>query len=232
MIPLKDENPTINKSYIRLLILIICSIVFILQLTNENREFYTYYFGFKPASLIGNNEFPTFFAPLTLITSIFMHGGWMHFIGSMLYLWIFADNVEDIMGKKRFIIFYISSGVIACFSQAIVNFNSTIPMIGASGSIAGVLGAYLHLFPKAKILVLVPFFIFFTLRISAFYLLLFWFIYQFINLGSQGSNVAWFAHIGGFIFGFLYSLFFVRKVNLKTVRKGKSIFLKKKGPWN
>ena len=113
-----------------------------------------------------------------------------------------------------------------------VNFNSTIPMIGASGSIAGVLGAYLHLFPKAKILVLVPFFIFFTLRISAFYLLLFWFVYQFINLGSQGSNVAWFAHIGGFIFGFLYSLFFVRKVNLKPVKKGKSIFLKKKGPWN
>ncbi len=232
MIPLKDENPTRNKSYVRLIILIICAAVFILQLASDNREFFTYYFGFKPASLIGNNDYPTFFAPFTLITSIFMHGGWMHFIGNMLYLWIFADNVEDIMGKKKFIFFYVFSGIVACFSQAIVNFDSNIPMIGASGSIAGVLGAYLYLFPKAKILVLVPFFIFFTLRISAFYLLLFWFIYQFINLGNQGSNVAWFAHIGGFIFGFLYSFFFINKNNIKSVKKGKSIFLKKNGPWS
>ena len=96
----------------------------------------------------------------------------------------------------------------ASFTQAFIDINSTIPMIGASGSIAGILGSYLYLFPRAKVLVLVPFFIFFTMRISALYLLIFWFIYQFMNLGIQGSNVAWFAHIGGFVFGFFIFIIF------------------------
>ena len=136
------------------------------------------------------------------------------------------------MGKKKFIFFYIFAGIVASFTQALIDINSTIPMIGASGSIAGILGSYLYLFPRAKVLVLVPFFIFFTMRISALYLLIFWFIYQFLNLGIQGSNVAWFAHIGGFVFGFLYSLFFVNKPRSINIKKGKSVFLKKKGPWD
>lgn len=231
MIPLKDDNPTKNKTYVRFIILTICTLVFILQISTENRDFYTYYFGFKPASLFLDNH-PTFFPILTIFTSLFMHGGWMHFFGNMLYLWIFADNVEDIFGKKKFIIFYLASGVFASLSQALVDLNSNIPMIGASGAIAGVLGAYLRLFPRAKVLVLFPFIIFFTFRIPASILLIIWFFFQFLNLSDQGSNVAWIAHIGGFLFGFIYSILFESSHRIMKKREGKSIFLNKKGPWD
>ncbi len=231
MIPIKDDNPTKNKSHIRLIILIICSIVFLLQVSSENNNYFTYYFGFKPISLFIGTDLPTFLPILTLITSIFMHGGWMHFLGNMLYLWIFADNIEDRMGSKRFLLFYIVSGIIASLSHALLDIRSNIPLIGASGAIAAVLGAYLHLFPKAKVLVLVPFFIFFTVRVPAFFLLLFWFIYQFLNIGNQESNIAWVAHIGGFLFGLIYSLIFHKKAIKSNTKKGRSIFLKK-GPWD
>ena len=155
----------------------------------------------------------------------------MHFLGNMLYLWIFADNVEDKMGSKKFILFYILSGVVASISHGLLDINSNIPLIGASGAIAGVLGAYLHLFPKAKVLVLIPFFIFFTIRVPAFILLIFWFLFQFLNLGNQESNVAWVAHIGGFVFGLLYSYIFNNKIKKTTTKKGKSVFLKR-GPWD
>ena len=135
------------------------------------------------------------------------------------------------MGSKRFLLFYIFSGIIASLSHALLDIRSSVPLIGASGAIAGVLGAYLHLFPKAKVLVLVPFFIFFTVRIPAFFLLLFWFFYQFLNLSNQESNIAWVAHIGGFLFGLIYSLIFHRKVIKSNTKKGRSIFLKK-GPWD
>tara|TARA_B100000579_G_scaffold429446_2_gene441214 strand:- start:225 stop:911 length:687 start_codon:yes stop_codon:yes gene_type:complete len=228
MIPLHDDNPVKNKSYIRLVILLICTVVFFFQIFSNNNNFLIYYFGFKPISLFDDISAPSFFPILTIFTSIFMHGGWMHFIGNMLYLWIFADNVEDKMGKKKFLIFYLLAGFFASITQAVANLNSEIPMIGASGSIAGILGAYLYLFPKAKVLVLVPFFIFFTIRIPAFILLIFWFIYQFLNISNVESSVAWLAHIGGFIFGYL----FVALGGGNKVIKSKSVFLKKKGPWS
>ena len=154
----------------------------------------------------------------------------MHLIGNMMYLVIFADNIEDVFGKKKFILFYLFSGIFASFSQALLNLSSDVPMIGASGAIAGVLGAYLFYFPKAKILVLVPFFIFFTLRIPASILLIFWFIFQFLNLSNIESSVAWMAHIGGFIFGYIFSIINGKK---PIQKKGSSIFLnKKKGPWD
>ena len=160
-----------------------------------------------------------------------MHGGWMHFLGNMLYLWIFADNVEDKLGIKKFVIFYLISGVFASLTQAFFNFNSDVPMIGASGSIAGVLGAYLYFFPKAKVLVLIPFFIFFTVKVPAYILLIFWFLYQFLNLSNVDSSVAWLAHIGGFIFGYFFAVF-SKSINEK--KRGKTIFLDKdeKGPWD
>ena len=232
MIPIKDDNKTKNKTFIRFFILGICTIVFFFQITSNETNFYNYYFGFKPASFFFYSDIPTFFPIFTIFTSMFMHGGWMHFLGNMLYLWIFADNVEDIMGYKQFTFFYLSSGVFASITQAIINVESNIPMIGASGAIAGVLGAYLFLFPKAKVLVLIPFFIFFTFKVKAYILLIFWFIYQFVNLGDSGSNVAWFAHIGGFLFGFLYCVLFLSKKKKSLPKKGKSIFLRKKGPWD
>ena len=117
MIPLKDDNPTKNKTHIRSLILILCSIVFFIQLSLENSNYFTYYFGFKPKSFFLGSDLPFLLPTFTLITSIFMHGGWMHFLGNMLYLWIFADNVEDKMGSKKFILFYILSGVVASLSH-------------------------------------------------------------------------------------------------------------------
>lgn len=230
MIPLKDENPTKNRCYLRFVILFICLVVFFFQISSSQSNLITYYFGFKPASFFNNFDKPTFFPVLTLFTSLFMHGGWMHLIGNMMYLVIFADNIEDVFGKKKFILFYLFSGIFASFSQALLNLSSDVPMIGASGAIAGVLGAYLFYFPKAKILVLVPFFIFFTLRIPASILLIFWFIFQFLNLSNIESSVAWMAHIGGFIFGYIFSIINGKK---PIQKKGSSIFLnKKKGPWD
>ena len=230
MIPLKDENPTKNRCYLRYVILFICLVVFFFQISSSQSNLITYYFGFKPASFFNNFDKPTFFPVLTLFTSLFMHGGWMHLIGNMMYLVIFADNIEDVFGKKKFILFYLFSGIFASFSQALLNLSSDVPMIGASGAIAGVLGAYLFYFPKAKILVLVPFFIFFTLRIPASILLIFWFIFQFLNLSNIESSVAWMAHIGGFIFGYIFSIINGKK---PVQKKGSSIFLdKKKGPWD
>ena len=231
MIPLKDENPVNSKSYIRLIILIICSLIFLFQSFGGINSFLIGYFGFKPASLIDSSGIETFSPFLTIFTSMFMHGGWIHFLGNMLYLWIFADNVEDALGHKKFLIFYLFSGVFASLSQFVFDINSQIPMIGASGAIAGVLGAYFYLFPKAKVLVLIPFIIFFTIRVPANILLLFWFFYQFIYIYDEQSNVAWIAHVGGFIFGLIYVIATrQKKFESKT---GKSVFLKnRKGPWD
>ena len=230
MIPLKDENPTQKKCYTRYVILFVCLVVFFFQITSSQSNFVTYYFGFKPASFFNDFDNPTFNPTLTLLTSIFMHGGWMHLIGNMMYLIIFADNVEDVLGTKKFILFYLLAGIFASMSQAFLNFNSEIPMIGASGAIAGVLGSYLYYFPRAKILVLVPFFIFFTIRVPASILLIFWFIFQFLNLSNVESSVAWMAHIGGFVFGYIFSVINGKK---PVRKKGDSIFLeRKKGPWD
>ena len=231
MIPLKDDNETQNKCYARLIILIICTLIFLSQILSPNNNYWIYYFGFKPLSLYQNVTYPSFPGFLTLITSLFLHGGWMHFLGNMLYLWIFADNVEDKLGIRKFIFFYLISGIFASLTQAFFNISSEVPMIGASGSIAGVLGAYLYYFPKAKVLVLIPFFIIFTIKVQAYVLLIFWFLYQFLNLSNVDSSVAWLAHIGGFVFGYFFAI--VNK-NKKERKKGKTIFLNKdkKGPWD
>ena len=231
MIPLKDENITRNKCYARLVILIVCTLVFFSQTLSPNNNYWIYYFGFKPLSLYENVTYQSFPGYFTLVTSLFLHGGWMHFLGNMLYLWIFADNVEDKLGIKRFTFFYLISGIFASLTQAFFNFGSEVPMIGASGSIAGVLGAYLYFFPKAKVLVLIPFFIFFTIKVPAYVLLIFWFLYQFLNLSNVDSSVAWLAHIGGFIFGYFFAVF---SKNYNEKKKGETVLLNKdeKGPWD
>ena len=224
MIPIKDDNPTRRKSILRFIIIIICSIVFFIQLNGDNYYLINFY-GYKPASLTTTDyQFDTFNPILTIFTSMFMHGGWLHFLGNMLYLWIFSDNIEDALGKKKFIIFYLLSGIAAALFQSIGDLDSNIPMIGASGAIAGVLGAYIYLYPKAKILVIVPLLIFFfSVRLPAIIVLGFWFFIQFINviIGDQNSNVAWMAHIGGFVFGLIYCVLFTNKN-----KKGNSVFLK------
>jgi len=202
----------------------------------ELREF-TYSYGLIPSVLMGIDQLPNEInkiSPIgTIFTSMFMHGGWMHLIGNMLYLWIFADNIEDDLGTLNFVIFYFASGVGAAISQVFVDVNSQIPMIGASGAIGGVLGAYLINYPNARVLVLIPFGFFSQLlKIRALYVLGFWFVLQFINSflsSSSGGGVAYAAHIGGFISGIILILFFNRK-NKKKVYKPKREKTNK-GPW-
>ncbi len=194
MIPLADENPTRSKPVITIIFIALCVLIFIWQLSlgREGRE----------AILALRWVSPEF----TLITSMFLHGGFMHLIGNMLYLWIFGDNIEDILGKPVFVIFYFICGIIAAMTQALPEPSSTIPMIGASGAISGVLGAYVVFFPKRKVRVAIPFGFFIQiLKLPAFVVLIFWFVLQLINGANAGSGggVAFGAHIGGFIAGMI-----------------------------
>jgi membrane associated rhomboid family serine protease len=154
---------------------------------------------------------------VTIFTSMFLHGGWFHIVSNMWILFIFGDNVEDRMGSGGYLVFYLLSGVAAALTQAFFLPNSSSPMVGASGAIAGVLGAYLLLFPRARILSLVPIFFIFTLiEIPAVIFLLFWFASQlfsgFLSLGgASGSGVAWWAHIGGFMFGLVSVFLFAKR---------------------
>ena len=227
MIPLKDDNPTVNKPVVTYFIIILCVLIFLIQLSSQTYKsgqlFYSY--GLIPSVLMGNKQLPLdlYIIPayLTIFSSMFMHGGFMHLIGNMLYMWIFADNIEDSLGPKKFIIFYLLSGIGAAMTQVLMDTHSQIPMVGASGAIGGVLGAYLINHPNARVLVLIPFGFFSQLiKIRSLYVLGFWFILQFI---SSGGGVAYAAHIGGFVSGIILILFF----NKKTRKKSKII----KGPW-
>jgi len=227
MIPLKDDNPTSNKPIITYFLIGSCTLIFLMQFSSEayqtGRLFYSY--GLIPSVLMSHNELPLdlYVVPsfITIFTSMFMHGGFMHLIGNMLYMWIFADNIEDNLGPLKFLIFYLLAGVGAAMTQVLVDTQSQIPMVGASGAIGGVLGAYLINHPKAKVLVLIPFGFFSQLiKIKALYVLGFWFILQFI---SSGGGVAYAAHIGGFVSGMILILFFNKKNRIK-----KKIY---KGPW-
>jgi membrane associated rhomboid family serine protease len=158
----------------------------------------------------------------TIFTSMFLHGGWFHIINNMWVLFIFGDNVEARMGGIRYLIFYLLSGVAAVLLQAYVLPSSDVPMIGASGAVAGVLGAYLILFPHSRIASLVPIlFIFTIIEIPAVIFLLFWFVSQlysglFAIQGGGGSGIAWWAHIGGFLFGIIMVFFFRRRTTYRS----------------
>ncbi len=241
MIPLKDDNPTQSTPIITYFIIGICVIIFLLEITspNYNSGALFYSWGVIPASLIHNFTIPDeiYRVPpvVTLFTSMFMHGGFMHLIGNMLYMWIFADNIEDELGKTKFIIFYLLSGVAAALTQVYMNTESTIPMVGASGAIGGVLGAYIMNHPRAKVLVLIPLGFFSQIiKVPAIFVLGIWFLLQFISsAGSSGAGggVAYGAHIGGFIFGAISILFFNRRVKKKPARE-KKILKKSKNPWD
>lgn len=208
MIPLKDDNPTSTYPYITVGLIIINVLVFIYELSwGTHLEHFLSKYGATPVLLLNNVPIPQEYAApyMTVFTSMFLHGGFFHVAGNMLYLWIFGNNIEDSMGHTRFIIFYLICGVIAVYTFSLVNPRSTIPMVGASGAVSGVLGAYLILFPRAKVLTLIPFgFYMQIVKIPAVFVLGFWMVIQIINgmvSGKTGGGVAWFAHIGGFIAG-------------------------------
>lgn len=204
-IPIKDENPTRRFPFVTITFIILCGVIFFYQLFSpEGLNYHILKMGAIPYELTHFRTLPNLprlFPPLTLLTSMFLHGGLFHLFGNMLYLWIFGNNIEDYLGSFRFILFYITAGLAASLTHIIFNPGSTVPMIGASGAIAGVLGAYLVLFPNHRVLTLV-FLIFYIdiIPIPASFLLILWFILQVMNVGL-GGGVAWFAHIGGFLAG-------------------------------
>ena len=210
MIPLHDDNPTKITPVVTIALIVICIVIFFYQfsLGFEGGRLFVAQFGAIPAVLFGHASLPrdvvAIPASFSLITSMFLHGGFLHLAGNMLYLWIFGNNIEDVMGHRRFILFYIVCGIVAAMAHALTDPGSGIPMIGASGAISGVLGAYLLLFPHARVLTLVPIWIFIRLiYLPAVFFLGFWFLMQILSssISSAGGGVAWFAHIGGFVAG-------------------------------
>ncbi len=214
MFPLKDDIPTDKPPIVTIAIIILNGLIFFYQISlGQGFENFIIKLGAIPYEITHQVEITPqthFPVNMTLFTAMFLHGGWLHIIGNMLYLWIFGNNIEDKLGRFKFIIFYLLSGVIASMVFVLTSPNSTVPMVGASGAIAGVLGAYLLRFPRAKVLTLI--FLGWFIRlvwIPAYFVLGFWFILQLINglpaLGQSASGgsgeVAWFAHIGGFVAG-------------------------------
>jgi len=239
MIPLHDDNPTETTPVVMIGIVAAATLVFFYQLTlgPQAGQRFVYQYGAIPGVIFGEASLPRGVtavpAALSLITSMFLHGGFLHLIGNMLYLWIFGNNIEDAMGHVRFVFFYLICGVIAAMSHALADPASAAPMIGASGAISGVLGAYLLLYPRARVFVLIPLgFFFWRMYVPAGVVLIFWFVLQVISgtasVGGGGSagGVAWFAHIGGFLAGMILIGFFkhpsVRFFNPPSRRSARS----------
>ncbi|OPY66613.1 MAG: Rhomboid protease GluP [Syntrophorhabdaceae bacterium PtaU1.Bin034] len=207
MIPLKDNVPTRTFPIITITLFVVNTLVFLwsLTLSEGSEQSLVYRYALIPKELLVSFTSKPELLPynfLTIFTSMFLHGGFLHIIGNMMYLWVFGNNVEDSIGHFRFLVFYLVSGLVAALVQFSFDPTSHIPMIGASGAVSGVLGAYLLLFPKARVKTLIFIFIFITtVEIPAMVLLTVWFFLQIIF--SHGQGVAWFAHIGGFVFGLL-----------------------------
>jgi membrane associated rhomboid family serine protease len=226
VIPLKDDNPRRAFPIVTLLLIAVNTAVFVYQAAlGRAAEAFVYRFGAIPWEITHVAELPDLPvshvspvpSPLTLVSSMFLHGGWLHLLGNMLYLWIFGDNVEALVGHLRFLVFYLLTGLCAALTHIFFEPNSPVPMIGASGAISGVLGAYMIYYPVARVYVLVFLFFFVRIvRVPALIVLGIWFLIQILNgfgtLGFQNTGgVAWFAHIGGFVFGILLILLFPKK---------------------
>lgn len=218
MIPLKDNQLTHSFPLVTIGLIVLNIAVFFYQVSlGPATEAFVFTYGAIPFNLMNTIEsrVPVPTVAQSVFTSMFLHGGLLHLSGNMLYLWIFGNNIEDVMGRSRFIIFYLLCGIVAVFSHAWFETQSQIPMIGASGAVSGVLGAYLLLFPRARILTLVPLGIIMpVIQIPALIVLGFWFLAQIGNsllTPSGAGGVAWLAHVGGFVAGMGLIFFFKKR---------------------
>ena len=219
LIPIKDENPTRTFPAITISLILINLLAFIYQLSlgyGEAGQNFISRMGAIPYEITHFRDIgiPNILPPpLTLFSSIFLHGGITHIGGNMLYLWIFGNNIEDYLGKGRFLLFYIICGITAGLAQVIAIPDSPAPMIGASGAVAGILGAYAIIYPRAKVLTLFFLIIFIRLiYVPAIIILGFWFILQVLSAGGNHAGVAWYAHIGGFVAGIVLVKILSRRV--------------------
>ncbi len=223
MIPISDINPARNVPVVSRIFIILSSLTFLFLQPKNNIDLLNYFYKYAaiPCELINNlpisaNQFynnncslepdivifPDKNILLSIIVSLFLHANFLHILGNLWSFWIFGNNVEDKLGKIRFILFLIVSGVISIVGHSLLNFGNLNPIVGASGIVSALMGAYLYLFPNAKLLVLVPFGVFFPTTIKAKYFMIFWLISQFI-IAIQSNNISWEAHISGFLFGYL-----------------------------
>src|SRR3954453_4161189 len=206
MIPLRDVIPSRTIPYVTIAIIALNALAWFFEISmpREDLSVFLQVWGIVPAAFI----------PSTLITAMFLHGSWSHVIGNMWYLWIFGDNIEDRLGHGRFVVFYLLCGIAAAFGQIVLDPESTLPMIGASGAIAGVMGAYFVLYPQSRVLTLIPLIIFWEIiELPAIMLLGFWFLMQLFSAGAiavtastggAGSGgVAFMAHVAGFAVGMI-----------------------------
>ena len=201
MFPLRDTQPSYTRPYVTMVLIAINVLVFLYEITLDpwSRNAFVATYGLVPDQ----------FSWVSVITSAFLHGGWMHLLGNMWFLWIFGDNIEDILGHGKYLLFYLGCATVAALTQSWLTTDPRIPMVGASGAIAGVMGAYIVKFPHSRILSLVTVIFFFTtIEVPAWVMLIFWFVTQFFNgVGTiayshaSGGGVAFFAHVGGFVAG-------------------------------
>jgi membrane associated rhomboid family serine protease len=216
MFPVSDVIPSRTTPYVTIGIIALNAFAFVYELMLSDRELQVV------VDLYG--VVPAFFSLTSLVTSMFLHSGWVHFLGNMLYLWIFGDNVEDHLGHLRYLVFYLGCGSVAALAQVAANPNSLVPMIGASGAIAGVMGAYFVLYPRSRVLTAI-FIVFFLdlVEVPAIFFLGVWFLMQlFSGVGSIGARaidggVAFWAHIAGFASGALYAA--LRKFRIEARRE-------------
>ena len=232
MIPLRDRNPTSRTPFVTVLLIIVNFAVFILlqgggTASDEQQVEFTYEHAAVPCEIVRQRPltfeeinrdecpdraparsrvaFPDKHVDLAIVVSMFLHASWLHLLGNMLFLWIFGNNIEDKLGPLLYIAFYVLGGVVATATQMATDPTSTVPLIGASGAIAAVMGAYIVWFPRARILTYLAFLLIVVIEVPAWVLLGFWFGSQFFT--QDGSGVAWMAHVGGFVFGVVGALF-------------------------
>lgn len=239
LLPIKDYNPTKRTAYITIVFICINAAVFLFQavLSDKPLTYHVATSAMVPYEVthlknvdvpLGRDRFGqvVYFSGrdinpfLSILTSIFMHGSFLHLAGNMLFLWIFGNNIEDYLGKMRFIFFYLACGAGASLIHVLFNFNSTVPVIGASGAVSGVMGAYLVLYPHEKVRTLVfLFFIITFVDVPAFVFLIVWFIFQFFSAGG-GTGIAWLAHVGGFLLGVLLIKMMQRRPRIRIKPPG------------
>lgn len=217
MIPLKDKNPTHRVPVVNIALIVANTAIFLYEVSLGPRiEQFFLTFGVVPSDIVESFTSGRFRigAVSPFFTSMFLHGGWLHLAGNMLYLWVFGDNVEDKLGHGRYLVFYVVCGLAASLLHVFIAPSSSMPTVGASGAISGILGAYLLMFPRARVVTVIPIFFFLQVaELPALVVLGFWFVMQFfsglISLGYETGGmggVAWWAHVGGFVAGLILIL--------------------------
>jgi len=230
MIPLRDTTKSPGFPYVNIILIVVNVLIFLYGYSiGEYVNVFIFRYGLIPANVFSaspDTDLTDRIYPF--VTSMFLHGGWLHLIGNMLFLYIFGDNVEGRMGHFRYLVFYIVCGLAAALFQFVTNIHSIIPMVGASGAISGVLGAYMTFYPRSKILTLVPIFFFVQfIHIPAAVFIFVWFLIQFLsglgtlNVPKETGGVAFWAHIGGFVAGLILARFFDRRPYAREARTGR-----------